>query len=116
MNKGNTVSPVVIKDNYEGSIPAFMSIMTYEKPEVVGNGNSNAAEGLSKNSFQNADEPCVIRVGDVGTITAVKGVKSVLIREFAITDQRLMSTWKHSVYRILFEMDEHAGEYELVLK
>ena len=116
LNKGDTVSPVVVKDNYEGSIPAYMSIMTYEKPEVVGNGNSNAAEGLSKNSFQNADEPCVIRVGDVGTITAVKGVKSVLIREFAITDQRLMSTWKHSVYRILFEMDEHAGEYELVLK
>ena len=116
LNKGNSLSPVVVKDNYDGDISALMSIMTYEKPDIAEGTDSSRGEESGNGTTPNADKPCVIRVGDVGPITAVKGVKSVLIREFAITDQRLMSTWKHSVYRILLEMDEHTGEYEFMFK
>ena len=40
------------------------------------------------------------------------GVKKTHIKEYPITDERLGIAWKHSVYRILFELDEKAGEFQ----
>ncbi|WP_029232377.1 heparinase II/III domain-containing protein [Butyrivibrio sp. VCB2006] len=101
LNKGENIA---VRDHYEGSLPLVMSIMTYEKPEAL-----DAAMG--KDTKKDGNGPVKVKVGDVGFITA-SGARNVNIREYSITDERLSIAWKHSVYRILIELDETAGDYE----
>ncbi len=92
---------VTVRDHYDGDIQAVMSIMTYEEPAITGADDESFAE----------KKTMTISVGDIGTITA-SGVKKTHIKKYPITDERLGIAWKHSVYRILFELDAKAGEFQ----
>ena len=106
---------VIVRDHYDGDIPAVMSIMTYEKPVIISDigerpGKSGRATSLEAYDKRDSDA-MTVKVGDLGTIE-VTGAKAAHIKEYRITDERLGIAWKHSVYRILFELDENAREYE----
>ncbi len=84
LNKGEGI---VVEDEYDGDMKALMSLMTYEKPEVV-----------SENGMFN------IFVGDVGLIS-ILGAEKATVKTYPIADERLSIAWKHEVYRILLELD-----------
>ena len=94
LHKGNAVT---VQDSYSGDRPFAMSIMTYDRPEL-------AEDGACK----------IIRVGNVGEIHVSGPVSRMIMQEYPITDQRLATAWKHSVYRILLAVD--AGPADLELK
>lgn len=97
VSDGSLTSGVIVRDHYDSDIPVLMSIMTYEEPVITDADDDSFSVSIS--------------VGDVGTIMA-SGVKKTHIKEYPITDERLGIAWKHSVYRILFELDEKAGEFQ----
>ena len=82
---------VFVKDTYDGDLYAVLSLMTYEKPEII---STNA----SKNSKS-------IRLGNLG-ILDIHGADNVEIESIPITDPRLSIAWKHEVYRILVNMED----------
>ncbi len=90
---------VIVKDEYTGHLPVYMSFMTYEKPKII-----EACAGVTR-----------IKVGDIGSIEISGCTEKTMVMAFAITDQRLAAAWKHSVYRILTELDKDAQKYEFKL-
>ena len=89
---------VLVEDEYQGSLNAVMTVMTYEEPRL--------------SSMDKEQRCCEITVGDLGRITA-KGVSDVYIRRYEINDERLKNAWKHDVYRILFKVDEADKKFEI---
>jgi hypothetical protein len=77
---------VMIKDSYDGELDAVLSLMTYEKPEVISNNASKSSKS--------------IKLGNLG-ILDIHGADDVMIESIPITDPRLSIAWKHEVYRIL---------------
>ncbi len=109
---------IVVADEYEGAPKALLSLMTYEKPEVVAAGDaesSGSSEALSDqkdgaldngSAFSGVHEnDTVIRVGDLGRVT-VSGASVKKIESYPIADPRLAIAWKHEVYRVLLAMDD----------
>ena len=86
-----------VRDSFEGKLRSILSLMTYEKPEVMGSGASR-----------------VIKLGDLGEIRA-EGPQDVKVESYPITDERLKICWKHEVYRILITMGE-GGNLELGIR
>ena len=89
---------IKIEDEFDSDIPAFLSLMTYEKPSI----NSNAKGTISEYSGANA---FYISVGNLGTIR-LSGIKSVKVESWPITDDRLSTAWKHEVYRVVAKADD----------
>ncbi len=85
LNKGEGIT---VEDSYDGDATALMSLMTYDKPEIISSGKMTE-----------------IRVGQVGTLF-VEGVSRAELRAYPVTDERLSIAWKHDVYRILLTMEE----------
>jgi len=81
MKKGQ---PIVIKDHYEGDLlQPVLSLMFYEDPILEGNR---------------------IIIGDLGSVS-VAGCSHMKKECLPITDDRLKTTWKHDIYRVLVTMD-----------
>ncbi|MBR1477244.1 MAG: heparinase II/III family protein [Lachnospiraceae bacterium] len=80
---------VVITDEYKESLTPVLTLMTYEKPELV-----KLSEGIA-----------VIKVGALGEIKS-DGISDVKIETKEITDERLKATWKHDCYRILLRLKD----------
>ena len=104
---------IVVADEYEGMPKALLSLMTYEKPEVVAAGDAEKSDSPMTDS---AMEDCalgkpgggdvtILKIGDLGTVT-VSGASVEKIESYAITDPRLATAWKHEVYRVLLAMDD----------
>ena len=103
-----------IADEFDCDIPAYLSLMTYEKPVVTvgeGNGESGSKSVDSIGCYASNNSDIMITVGTVGNIR-LTGAKSAGIETYAITDERLGTAWKHEVYRIVVEASE--GE-ELII-
>jgi hypothetical protein len=98
---------VAVTDEYEGEMTALLSLMTYEKPEIVASGEADQtkltlSDGKSPSEVQN--NTTVMRIGDLGEVT-ISGASVERIETCAITDPRLATAWKHEVYRVLLAMD-----------
>ena len=75
---------ITIRDHYEGDGgTAVLSLMFCEKPSIHQN---------------------TIRIGDLGICT-VEGASSITSEEIPVTDERLKTAWKHSLYRCLVTME-----------
>ncbi|WP_051538225.1 heparinase II/III domain-containing protein [Butyrivibrio proteoclasticus] len=94
---------VVVRDHYDGDADAFLSLMTYEKPEIVSDNSANLVNESAVSSNESAE--VVVNVGTLGTIT-VTGVTKAQIQEYPIEDERLAIAWKHPVYRILLTLNK----------
>ncbi|WP_099469088.1 heparinase II/III domain-containing protein [Konateibacter massiliensis] len=70
---------IVVQDCWEGCDSVVLNLMTYEKPVVQSND--------------------YILIGDLGSVT-VEGACSIEAEEIPITDKRLQTAWKHSIYRL----------------
>ncbi len=81
---------VEISDHYEGTLPCVLSLMTYEKPEIV----------------DGAENSVRIRIGSLAEMT-LQGVQDVRVEECPINDARLGIVWKHACWRILARMTDH---------
>ncbi|RKM57997.1 heparinase [Butyrivibrio sp. X503] len=92
LNKGEDIT---VTDKYDGELKAFVSIMTYEKPVSDEHGMR-------------------ISVGELGCIDLSGGVVTD-IEECPINDARLSMAWKHSVYRVVIEIDD-AHELSLLIR
>ena len=92
LNKGEGIT---VTDKYDGDCKAVIGIMTYEMP-VSHDGDK-------------------ISVGDGLGVIEITGGKVKTIEECPIDDERLSISWKHSVYRLLIEMDD-AHELSLLFK
>ncbi len=86
---------ITVRDNYDGDLTAYVSIMTYEEPVYEGG---------------------KISVGNLGTIEITGGAVTD-IEECPVNDERLKISWKHSVYRIVIRIESSdAGVSELIMK
>ncbi|MBO5994132.1 MAG: heparinase II/III family protein, partial [Firmicutes bacterium] len=85
---------IEVLDEYEGSATALLTLMTYERPET-----SVAASGELK-----------VSIGSLGDV-AIAGGEVIEIQTYPITDERLKTSWKHEVYRVLIKMS--AGRMSL---
>lgn len=75
---------ITISDHYEGDIPyPVLSLMFYEEPVI------------SENTVQ---------IGDLGSLI-IEGALRIQKEVIPITDERLKTSWKHDVYRLLVTMD-----------
>jgi hypothetical protein len=88
---------ILVEDNYEGDLKCRVSLMTYEKPEIM--------KGTEPGSFS-------LKIGDLAT-ALLTGAESVSAEAYPIEDERLKISWKHEVYRVLIEMGK---EKALALK
>lgn len=70
---------IIIKDSWKGCDKVVLNLMTYEKPHIDSN-------------YQ-------FSVGTLGNVT-IQGASHLELEEIPITDQRLQTAWKHSIYRI----------------
>ncbi len=77
---------IIVKDSYDGDLDAALSIMTYEKPEMIKSDSLGASISL--------------KLGEAG-ILDIHGAELAGIEPIEITDPRLSIAWKHEVYRIL---------------
>ncbi len=88
-------SRVTLTDSWERGADVVQNFITYEKPEPA----QDSPDGLS-----GGEDRLVLRIGELGTLTAsCEGGKSGFtyrIEELPITDPRLQTCWKHSMYRI----------------
>ena len=100
LNKGEGVC---VEDTYDGDLNAVISLMTYEKPEIVPLENLNAEDALVDTTSECKPETYYIKIGDLG-YAKVEGVVSATVKAYPITDERLSIAWKHEVYRVLLEM------------
>lgn len=80
---------IVIEDSFETDKEVVLSLMTYEKPEVIDSDNNEESE----NSIIS------IGVGELGKISA-RGAKLKQIEMIPIDDARLKKAWEHEIYRI----------------
>lgn len=104
---------IIVHDTYCGQKPFMMSIMTYEKPELtdleaIGSDRASLAHQAS-----NITTYKTIKVGNIGKIRVSGPITSLRIQEYPITDDRLATAWKHSVYRILMGFEEGASDLKL---
>ena len=88
-----------ITDEYDSTAVAFLSLMTYEKPEII----EGAKEHLLSGSKDNCAQELNISVGTLGTIK-VHGAIGAKVETYSITDERLSKAWKHEVYRIVLQV------------
>jgi len=85
---------IVIEDEYDTDKEVILSIMTYEKPEMI---DSDCLEELTEgNSIS-------LKIGNLGKICLV-GAEIVNIETIPIKDQRLKTAWDHEVYRVLLRL------------
>ena len=103
---------VTVEDNYDGTKPFVMSLMTYEKL-ILKSVAKNEENSTDCTRYEIEGKSVSIAVGDLGTITVNGNIKRVSVQEYKITDERLAIAWKHSVYRILLEFDV-PGKYEFL--
>ncbi len=82
LDKGKEIT---ISDYYEGElINPVLSLMFYEEPMVDGN---------------------MVRIGKMAYFT-VTGASSIRKEDIPITDERLKTSWKHNVFRLLVTMEK----------
>lgn len=75
---------ITITDHYEGDLPRpVLSLMFYEEPMI------------SENTVQ---------IGNLGSLL-IEGAVRIQKEVIPITDERLKTSWKHDVYRLLVTMD-----------
>jgi hypothetical protein len=75
---------ITIYDHYEGDLPCpVLSLMFYEEPTVCEN---------------------TVQIGDLGSLL-IDGASNIQKEVIPITDERLKTSWKHDVYRLLVTMD-----------
>ncbi len=110
LHKGDCIT---VDDHYEGTLDPVISIMTYEKPEIL-TGEYRNGKQVSQEA-QESDHCVDLRIGSLGTINAI-GYRKAYIRRLTITDERLKIAWKHDVYRILLVADESVQDYKLLIK
>ena len=112
---------VEVVDDYDGDLPFMISLMTYEKPELIEDSKKNGASCLIKNGdVYNSEAHVSINGYDAGRLEAHKsselllsvgsigsvricGACGVRIETCPINDERLAIAWKHDVYRILID-------------
>ncbi|GLC79700.1 heparinase II/III domain-containing protein [Lacrimispora brassicae] len=81
LNKGKEI---IISDHYEGDLPCpVLSLMFYDEPLVRGN---------------------TVQVGSLGSFL-IEGASKIQKEVIPITDERLKTSWKHDVYRLLVTME-----------
>lgn len=75
---------ITISDHYEGDLPCpVLSLMFYEEPAVYEN---------------------TVQIGDLGSLL-IEGASNIQKEVIPITDERLKTSWKHDVYRLLVTMN-----------
>jgi hypothetical protein len=75
---------ITICDHYEGELPCVLSLMFYEEPVV------------------NED---LVQIGDLGLLF-IKGAGRIEKEVIPVVDERLKTTWKHDIYRLLVTMEK----------
>ena len=90
MEKGKGI---IIEDLYEGDLSCVVSVMTYEKPEIIPLYSADT------------DDQCDLSIGSLATIH-IDGAGSLKIEECPIEDARLGTVWKHSCWRVLIRMQK----------
>lgn len=86
------------------AVPVVLSLMTYEKPELVLAPQADAESDFHGDTYQ-------MSIGTLGTCR-IAGCADVKTEEIPITDQRLGLMWKHSIYRTLVTLaDKQVGIY-----
>ena len=89
LNKGKNIT---VADEYNGTLPGVVSLMTYEQPEIV-----KSSEGVLQ-----------INIGKLGSC-AVHGAIDAVVQDCPITDDRLKLAWKHDVYRVLIRIKQDSN-------
>ncbi len=75
---------ITVTDHYEGDLPCpVLSLMFYEEPIVCEN---------------------TVQIGDLGSLL-IEGASRIQKELIPITDERLKTSWKHDVYRLLVTME-----------
>ena len=98
-----TKDSILIKDCYEGKLPAVLTLMTYEEPRII----REPAESNASVPDQES-EKVIVAVGDLGRIEA-EGIEAISIEACPIKDERLKLAWKHDCYRILLKMKKDSA-------
>lgn len=81
-------STVTLTDSWSKGAQITQNFMTYEKPEVI------------RDSEGKPERIAIGQLGEIDLTGLCKGIISdILIEEHPITDKRLMTCWKHSIYR-----------------
>ncbi len=93
LKKGDGIN---VKDEYSGELPAILSLMSYEKPEIIG------VEDYGNENDKLGQPTMTLKIGELGICTIV-GAESAEIQSFPISDERLSIAWKHELYRILIK-------------
>jgi hypothetical protein len=76
---------ITISDHYDGDLPnPVLSLMFYEEPIVTEN---------------------TVQIGDLGRLL-IEGAVRIQKEVIPIIDERLKTSWKHDVYRLLITMDK----------
>lgn len=85
MEKGKYIS---VRDVYKGELkPAVLSLMTYEKPEIIWEMTEAGENGELR-----------MAIGSLGSCF-IKGAVKAETEEIPITDERLKTAWKHNIFR-----------------
>lgn len=95
-----------VTDRCRGSSETVLSLMTYERPEIVwedaapeGQGEERDGSGIPGDSGRRG-RVCRLRLGTVGDCR-IEGAAFVRVEEIPITDPRLKTAWDHNIYRTL---------------
>jgi hypothetical protein len=99
LHKGSHIEVADCFDTAPESV--VLSFMTYEIPEILHTPKKNAGNISSQEALLPA-----IAVGTLAKLHFLTAV-SLSIEEIPITDARLMTAWKHSIYRIRIRPQEN---------
>lgn len=77
---------VVIRDRYEGGLPAVLSLMTSEPPEVMADGS--------------------VALGTLALLETELPPDRITVEPIPIADLRLRAAWPGTIYRLLFRIND----------
>ncbi len=104
---------VHVTDEYSGEFPAYISLMTYEKPVVSDEDGAlkvNVGE-VGNIRISGYSTPDTDGFGEEKLCTENAGL--CRIESYPINDERLSTAWKHEVYRILLKVPAD-GKTEMI--
>ena len=107
-------SGIEIFDEYEGDTAALLTLMTYEKPQMILRNGGSGAFSEKSEPIYSKDGYIELAIGNLGSVK-IAGAKWAMVQTFPIDDERLKISWKHEVYRTLIRMDE-AGKVRMSIE
>ena len=90
---------LLLTDEWDKKAEVIQNFMTYEKPEIIKDKQGNTK----------------ISIGKIGSLSIDNSIAydtdySIEIEEHPITDKRLATCWKHSIYRIRIAYKKHVNK------